>query len=504
MIRDLWRLVKHTMVYGFGNAILMPIGLFTLPILTRVFAPADYGVMELIGTITSLMSLFLMLGMTSAVQRSYFDSPDPEQRRTVVSSAFWFLLPWSMLLVMIAFFSSTWLSSLVLQSNEHVTLLRIALITLSFSLIISFSQNTLRLHFSPWKFTVISIASGVLTVSFSLLFVLLFKLGLAGYFGGCLLGTALVLIPALYFIRQDLKLSISGPKLKGMLLYGAPLVPAALASYILELSNRFFLAKFTTLSDIGLYSIASKISTLMFFFNTALGLAWSPFVFKMMSESEERVQYVISRVMKYILVFFSLLAVSLTTFSPEILRLLTTPQYFNAAAAVAPLSLAVVAHASTQVTALGISFSRKTKYIALSSWIAAMTNLGLNALLIPRWGILGAASASTVSAIVLTLGYYIMSQRLYPIKLDKVAILKIGLACIAFTIGGRFVNVDSLILGIGIKIGFVLSFIGVLFVSRVFDASELAYFKGWLSGFRKVRSVSDLHGFVRSQMGEKN
>ena len=504
LVKHFWRLFKDTAVYGFGKGILFPLGLITLPIFTRVFGPDEFGVIELIITITSLLSLFLIVGMDSATTRSYFDASTSEHKREVISSGFWFLVVWNLLVVGVVLLFSGRISSLAFGSGQYANLLKIVFVNIPLSLLVAYCQNTIRLQFSPWRFTAVALLSGLSTVGLSLLLVLEFRMGLWGYFIGILAGNAISLMPALYLSRKDLALAFSPTKLKEMLRYGVPLVPASLAYYVFSMSDRFFLARFATLADVGLYSVAVKISSIMLFFNMAFGLAWSPFVFKLYAESEERMKEIAGRTAKYVLVFFSLMAVSVTAFSPELLRLVTTEQYFGAAIAIAPLCLGGVAYATTQVTVLGISLARKTKYIALFSWVAATVNLGLNALLVPRFGILGASIANAVSYAVLTLCYYAVSQKLYHVAFDRAAILKICLICLLFVIAATFIVFDNLVLGIFVKLAFILLFGAVIFPLRIFDAQETAYIKGWFSGFRKVRHISDLRTWIRNQRGGKN
>ena len=484
MIQQLWQLLKDTAVYGFGRGILLPLGLITLPIFTRVFVPAEFGVIELVTTIIGLLSLFLILGMDSAVTRSYFDSSTHAHKTEVISTGLWFLVAWNLLVVGVMLLCSGWISSLAFGTSQYADLLKITFITAPLTLLVAYCLTTIRLHFSPWKFTLISLLHGLLSVGLSILLVLKFKMGLWGYFVGGLAGSAISLAPALYFIREDIALKFSLDKIKEMLSYGGPLVAASLAYYVLTMSDRYILAYLTTLDDVGLYGVAVKVTSVILFFSMTFGLSWSPFVFKLYSESEERMKEVVSRVLKYVLIFFSLLAISVTTFSQELLGLLTTEQYFGAAIAIAPLCIGAVAYASTQVTVLGMSLSRKTKYIALFSLVAATVNVLLNLLLIPPWGIFGASVASAISYVLLTLCYHGISRKLYYISFDKVAILKICLFCLLFVATGSFMVFDNLVLGVFVKLAFILLFGAVLFLFRVFDAQETAYIKTWIRNRR--------------------
>jgi len=130
-----------------------------------------------------------------------------------------------------------------------------------------------------------------------------------------------------------------------------------------------------------------------------------------------------------------------------------------------------------------------------------MVNLALNALLIPHWGILGAAIATAISYTVLTIGFYITSQRWFPIGFDKPAILKTCLICIIFVVAGSFITLDNLILSIFAKLGFILLFIAIIFGIKVFDPHEITYFKKWFVGLKNVRSIADLRNLIKSQLG---
>lgn len=484
MVKHFWQLLKDTAVYGFGRSILLPLGLITLPIFTRVFSPDEFGVIELIVTVTSLLSIFLIVGMDSASGRSYFDSSDSKQRTEVISTGLWFLVAWNLLVVGVMLLCSGWISSLIFGTSQYADLLKITFITAPLTLLVAYCQNTIRLHFSPWKFTLISLLRGISTVGLSILLVLKFKMGLWGYFVGILAGSAISLAPALYLIREEIALKFSLEKIKTMLSFGGPLVPAGLAYYVLNMSDRYILAHFATLDDVGLYGVAVKVTSIMLFFYGAFGLAWSPFAFKLYLEAEERLKEIVSRVLKYVLIFFSLVAISLTLFSQELLSLFTTEQYFGAAIAIAPLCLGAVAYATTQVTALGISLSRKTKYIALFSLVAAIVNVLLNVLLIPLWGILGASIATAISYTVLTLSYYGICRKIYPINFEKKAVLKICLICVLFVAIGSFMVFNNLVLGIFVKLAFILLFGAVLFLFRIFDAQETAYIKTWIRNRR--------------------
>ena len=95
---SLRRLAWQVLVYGSGRLGLQLFSLITLPVLTRVFTPAEYGIVETVTTLAALVAIIATLALNSAVQRSYFDYTGGRERRTVVSTGLWASLAWSSLL----------------------------------------------------------------------------------------------------------------------------------------------------------------------------------------------------------------------------------------------------------------------------------------------------------------------------------------------------------------------------------------------------------------------
>ena len=110
-------LSKDSLIYGLGNAVLRILALITAPIFTRIFVPAEYGVISLIASVISFLSLFLIFGMDNAIFVSYYQYK--KERKVVISSAFWFLFFWGLLLVVPASTLSARISLLILKTTTY-------------------------------------------------------------------------------------------------------------------------------------------------------------------------------------------------------------------------------------------------------------------------------------------------------------------------------------------------------------------------------------------------
>src|ERR1700722_4289869 len=86
--REIQTAVKHSAVYGLGNVLAKALGFLMLPVYTHFLNPVDYGILEILDLSMSLIGMFLNMGITAAVLRSYAGAGSDEERKTTISTAF--------------------------------------------------------------------------------------------------------------------------------------------------------------------------------------------------------------------------------------------------------------------------------------------------------------------------------------------------------------------------------------------------------------------------------
>lgn len=482
-------LSKDSLIYGVGNAVLRALAIITAPIFTRIFVPQEYGVISLVASVISFISLLLIFGMDNAIFVSFYQYK--KERQQVISSAFWFLLSWGLVIIgTVSFFTGS-ISNLIFGSSEYRFLFLIALWTALLMLLINLAKVVFRLEFRAKTFTLVTGFNAILATGLMIFFVAYLKKGLIGYFEGQLIGTFFSMALALYLIRQNLKLKISYVRLKEMVLFGAMVVPASLSFFVFDLSDRFFVNHYYGLTELGLYSIGINIAGLIIFFSSALSQAWSPQVMKIYFDSKKVFHQFVPRFFVYYLIFFFSLATLISLFGLEILRALTTPKFYDAAKVIGPLSLAMVFAASNQVTSLGITLSRKTKYFAFYTGCAAVLNIMFNFLLIPKYGMVGAGWATALSYLFLTIAYFLCSQKFIRLEIDWAKILKLViLSLIVMFVSPIFWRYD-LWQNLGIKILEFFIFIALLYLTGVIEKQEVNYIRTMFK--KRFKGAADDH-----------
>jgi O-antigen/teichoic acid export membrane protein len=270
-------------------------------------------------------------------------------------------------------------------------------------------------------------------------------------------------------IRRDLGGTVSRERAAEIIRFGNPFVFAGLGYWLLTSLDRWMLAELADATEVGLYSVAAKFASAVFLLNAAFGQAWSPFAMRMRRDRADYRDVYASVGAGW---FFVLAWVGcvLAVFAPELLALLTPPAYHAAAFPMALLAMGSVLFGTTQITAVGISLSRRTHLFVRATWAVAGLNFVLNLLLIPIAGATGAALATVGSYGGLTALYLYWSQRLHPLPLSNPKFAYSLLCCCAAL---ALTALPAGPVGVMLKLGFLATAIWFAFRLKVVELSEL-------------------------------
>jgi O-antigen/teichoic acid export membrane protein len=462
------RLLRDLAIYGSGDLALRATGLLTLPIYTRVFTPTEYGVWNFLLTLTFFLNAVLLLGADAAYTRLYFANGDERSRQVLTSTLVAFLAVTVTLIVLVALPFSAVISKWSFGTRDEHVLVLLTLLAAPLVVVNTILSEALRNQFRAALYACLNVATALLAVGLSLAFVLGFDKGVEGVLLGSLLAAAAILPVRVWVTRALLRPRFSLGVLREALAFGLPLVPAAAALWTFAVSDRIILGKQASLRELGLYTVATSVASLLTFLFAPLGQAWTPHAYQAYERDPDAARAFYGRVLTYIVVAFGLLCVAVTAFADQLLRVLTPAEFRGASVAVAPLALGAVAYATIYVTSLAFGLRRKTAYVPALLWIAATANVALNLLLVPAYGIRASAWATAASSVLLTVLYFAVSQRLWPIAYETRRVLTAGVAIVGFTMAAHFLPdlplASALLLETSLCAAFVLSLflLGVL------------------------------------------
>jgi O-antigen/teichoic acid export membrane protein len=182
--------------------------------------------------------------------------------------------------------------------------------------------------------------------------------------------------------------------------------------------DRWMLASMHSVEEVGIYSVAFRFASIVLFVSTAFGQAWSPIAMKIRTDHPDSYRTIYGQVLSLLVFVTLIVGGALALFSGELISLIMPQEYLKSSLPLAILCFAIIFQSSQQVTAIGISLEKKTYIFARLAWLAAVINFIGNYLLIPHFGASGAASATLISYIVLTVSYFYYTQKLHPIVIN--------------------------------------------------------------------------------------
>lgn len=428
-------LFKDSAIYGAGNFVFKSISFLVFPLYAQVLSVADFGIMELVNTGVGVVSLVTNLGLNNAVQRFYWDKDTGKSGQPiVVSNGLYCMIVWGgailCLCAAVSYYFKEWL--FVKYEIDWIYVL-IALITVFFSQNVSYCMDVVRLHFSPMKFSFLSGLSSGLTLILCVYFMIVLRLGVFGFFGAGCIAVVLVFPIALYCIKDDIVKEINVDWIKGLAKYGYPFIFMGLGYWALSTIDRWMLATYTNTTEVGLYSIGFKFAAIIFFLNTAMGQAWSPFFMKLYAEDKNYKEKVANIYLVYLLMFSSI-GIFMALFAKEVLMIFTPKEYWAASKILSILAVGAVIYGTTQFSAIGISLEKRPAIFSYISVVVLGLNLLMNVILIPVYGGTGAALALTLSYFCMTLLYFFVANRIHFIPYSKVmnfcSLLLLLFACV--------------------------------------------------------------------------
>ncbi|HEX2302340.1 MAG TPA: oligosaccharide flippase family protein [Gaiella sp.] len=435
---QLRRLGRHSVIYGIGGLVSRVIAVLLLPVYTRYLTPGDYGQIETLLALTTVMGLILRAGITSAFFRFYFDVDDDEGRLRVLRTSFWFTMGAGTLgLVLLLAFAEP-VSTVLFGDAGAADLVRAAGVSLWAT--VNYEQLTalFRVEERSVAYVSASLANVFITIGLTLLLVVSLDKGALGVIVGNFSGTLIVYLALLGYRREQLGLQFDRGLLREMNRFGVPLVPTALFLWVTNFSDRFFLVKLADVAEAGLYSVGVRIASAMVLLLTAFRLAWPAFAYSIADEREARRTY--AYVLTYLTVVTAWVALALTLLSPWIVDLLATPEFAESSRVVGPLAFSTVAYAAYIVVAIGIGRARRTQFNWVVTGAAAIVNVALNLALIPRYGMIGAAIATVAAYTTMAVGMAWWSQRIYPVPYQWRRVATAALAAVALATAGKLVG----------------------------------------------------------------
>ncbi|MCX2869415.1 oligosaccharide flippase family protein [Kluyvera cryocrescens] len=380
-----------------GSAI---VSFASVPLIAWFFTVEDVGKISIFNAVVSLATLVFCLGLDQAFAREYHGCKDKAAllKETILPGAVLLLL----LIVLTSIYDARLLSRLIFdESSKYLTVMVVVCFIAQY--IARFLSLILRMQERAMAYSMSQLLPKVLFLLFLLTGVGLgYERNLKQLLTAYVLSACLVFFIYLYNTRYDwlpaIKATTDEKQIKVLLKFGLPLVFGSLASWGLNVADRFFLRYYSSFSELGIYSVTMSVSAVATLFAGIFNTIWAPLVYRWLSEGKVDTQK-IDNIGEHVLaaIYFAIVGCGLVSWIVPYLL----PSQYSPIEYLLPVCLfAPLLYTLSEVTAVGIAISRRTMFSMLASVTAMLCNLLGNYLLVPKYGAAGAATSTLLSFVL--------------------------------------------------------------------------------------------------------
>lgn len=396
------RLGANAAIYVATNLLQKGTAFLLMPLYTLYLDPAAYGVLAIVTAVNGLLTIAFTLGLTGAVTRFYVEYQDDHKRL----AEFWgttltFVLLLSVLVGGTLLAIGETLLRPLLGDVPFWPFVALGVLATFFQPFFATFLGVLQTRNQAGRYALVSLAHFVLTTLLTIALVVLLGWGVVGALSATLVAAAVFFAVSLWMLRADITICLRWTHLRRALSYSLPQVPHSLASQINAITDRIIVNGQLGTASVGLYSVGAMVAMIVEVAAQGVNRAYLPLSMAALKRGTAHDLAQLRAVGGLVVAGFCLLGAGIGCFGREIVSLVASPAFADAASVIPVLVFAGVASAVYYlfVNILFFDFGG-IRWLPVGTIVAAALNVTLALVLVPRFGLLGAAASTLLAQIM--------------------------------------------------------------------------------------------------------
>jgi len=416
-------------------------GLVSIPILTRVFSPSQYGIYSLVSITIVLVTPIFYISFTTSLIRFFPEYEKKGDLQTLYSTGLRYIPHFLAATLLIALPIAAF--ALPLGDSRTVVCLGIAIFALFVPFFIMLTLFQVNQKAAQYAMLFLIVYAGRYLVGAAL--AKWAGTGVNGIFIAWL-GALLLVIPLeliLLRIPGKFRWHRYSPRLmKEFFSYGFVLIFVNISVNILTSADRYMVQAFRGSAEVGLYSVVYTLVVDAFSIMLwAIQLGAAPVVMKTFeNDGEAATQTLLSQLTRYLLILLIPSSIGLYLLRVRIISVLTSAKYLPSTKAVLPLVLGIFLYNLAWVPTYAFYVRKRTKLTLIPVVTAAIVNIGLNFWLIPKYGFAAAAWNTMIAYLVYIVILVSLTERLLHWEFPFKEAFKVLAASVVMGVGVFFLN----------------------------------------------------------------
>ena len=486
------KFVKNFLKYSPSSFIPALIGFLTIPFLSKIFDPADYGNYILVISIVNVLGIVINAICGDSTVRFFSVYEAREKLKSFYDSVIVLYIFLSALISIIFLLVLQIIQQDINPDLYKLMLAGIPLFILTTAFFVSSRILVVKEYSGIYSFFIS--LQAILGFLFCVILILIFKMGIIGIIWGYVL-SFILLLPFIY--RYGFKGNYFGKYFSKSIFmklvkYGIPVAITNLAAWVLSFFDRYVLGFFWGSAQVGIYSASYSLSemTMTILLNLFM-LAGFPVIVKIWeTNGKTSTNSYISKLVRYYLLMSIPLAFGLSVLSKPLIEIITSPAYYGGSVIIPLVVFGALFLGMQWWVLLGLLLNNKTHIVAILVLIAGIVNIITNFIFIPKYGFIGAAFSTFISYFVLLLLMTWFSRPLlkweFPVKsFLKILISSIGMSIVLYFIS-IILAISTFYLILESIIG-ILLYLSILFILREFKDEEILIIKKIINRILKIK-----------------
>lgn len=383
------QLLVNTIIIAIGKLSTQVISFLLLPLYTSKLTPSEYGTYDLLVTISTFLLPIITMLMEESMFRFLIDAEDFKAKKKVITATIFYTTVGALVFCLI--------SGIVLAIMKYEYAAVFILFILS-NIILGLSNALARGMGKIKLYSLSNFILGASTIVLNIVFIVSLKLGVSGLLWSNTIAnsaTAIIVLLKLHLPQFISKKDLSRKTLSEMLRYSIPLVPNNLSWIIISLSDRLMLSFMTGIDANGIYSVANKFPNIVYTCYGFFSTAWKESAARILKEDNKSAYY--NSIYKDIKFFLKAIVLGLIAVMPFAFPILVDSSYGDAYVYI-PILVISIYYTNMSNFYGGIFTAYKdTKIMGATTVMAAITNIVINLIFIPKFGIYAATFSTLIS-----------------------------------------------------------------------------------------------------------
>lgn len=421
------------------------ISFFLMPLYTSFLSPADYGILGVVSSVSTFLSVFITLGLEAAAARFYYkNNKDEQYAKRVYGNVALVILANSLIWGSVFIGGHKWIVDPIVGKIEFFPYVFIGILNVIVTPMYLLYQNYLQARQNAAHYGINSLLCFLLQVILTVLSLTVFDLGVFGVLLSQLITSVVFFVYVIITFLRKQSLKLEHPILKECFKYSLPLLPHNLANWSNGTLDKLLVNGIRSQADAGMYNVGQQYGSVMAFVANAINQAYVPWFYEKVNEGKQGLKRIVQTADASICLV-SLVAIAMSLFAEEIFSIMISNPAYDGVWKIVPCIVFAYVFQSIYFFFVNVLFLKDTKVIFTITITAVVVNIGLNLLLIPEFGFVGGAIACILTYFVKSIMALIISSiKNKEIRFHWLLMYAIAFIALAISLSSLFIEFDSI------------------------------------------------------------